>query len=321
MLQDRLFENKDFVPDLASYDVILVSSSAGKDSQALLDRVARLARAAGVEERVTVAHADLKDMEWPETAELAAEHARSYGLRFELVAKEGPDLLDSVEKRNMWPDAARRWCTSSFKRQPILKLITALCEEARPRRRRARGKKRPNAPAPPPVRVLSCMGMRAAESPARAKKESLYRDERASSGRRTIDVWLTIFAWSDDEVWDRVSGCGTRVHSAYSKNLSRASCCLCVLSSKKDLVTAAKLRPELARRYAAVEQKTGHSFRKDLSMKEILDLAGVDQPPASRHDPGADPATSEPPAIPEEKRANREPAPPDHALVLPIGSV
>lgn len=118
MPQDRLFESKDFVPDLASYDVILVSSSAGKDSQALLDRVARLARAAGVEERVTVAHADLGDMEWPETAELAAEQARSYGLRFEMVAKEGPDLLESVEKRGMWPDAARRWARPASNDSP-----------------------------------------------------------------------------------------------------------------------------------------------------------------------------------------------------------
>lgn len=163
--------------------------------------------------------------------------------------------------------------------------------------------------------------MRAAESPARAKKESLYRDEKASSGRRNIDVWLTIFAWSDDEVWDRVNGCGTRIHSAYSKGMLRASCSLCVLSSKRDLITAARLRPDLARRYAAVEQRTGHSFHADLSMKEILDLAGVEQPPNSHKDPGTDPAASEPPAIPEGKRANRELAPPDNALVLPIGSV
>lgn len=47
------------VPSLTDYDVILVNSSAGKDSQASLDVVVEQARAAGVLDRVVVVHADL----------------------------------------------------------------------------------------------------------------------------------------------------------------------------------------------------------------------------------------------------------------------
>ncbi|HEX5567937.1 MAG TPA: hypothetical protein VFY14_13595, partial [Streptomyces sp.] len=72
------------VPDLTEFDVILVASSAGKDSQAMLDYVAELARAAGVEDRVTVLHNDLGEVEWPGVAELAAEQAAHYGFRFEM---------------------------------------------------------------------------------------------------------------------------------------------------------------------------------------------------------------------------------------------
>lgn len=47
------------VPDLTTYEVLLVNSSAGKDSQAMLDHVFELARAAGVENRVVVVYCDL----------------------------------------------------------------------------------------------------------------------------------------------------------------------------------------------------------------------------------------------------------------------
>ncbi len=55
--------------------------------------------------------------------------------------------------------------------------------------------------------------------------------------------------------------------------MTRASCSLCVLSSKKDLVRAAELRPDLARAFLKVEAETGHTFRRDLSMLEIVRMA------------------------------------------------
>lgn len=49
------------VPDLASYDVILVNISGGKDSQAALDETVRAADAAGVRERIVTVFCDLGD--------------------------------------------------------------------------------------------------------------------------------------------------------------------------------------------------------------------------------------------------------------------
>lgn len=124
------------VPNLTEYDVILVNSSAGKDSQASLDVTVEAARASGVMDRLVVVHADLGDNEWPETAELAAEHAAHYGLRFEIVSRQREDgevetILERVAGRGMFPDAARRWCTSDHKRGPIRKLMTQLAAEQR----------------------------------------------------------------------------------------------------------------------------------------------------------------------------------------------
>jgi 3'-phosphoadenosine 5'-phosphosulfate sulfotransferase (PAPS reductase)/FAD synthetase len=112
--QLHLFDRGDLpatlLPDLTAYDVLLVNSSGGKDSQALLDCVHERAVAQAVVERITAVHADLGDVEWPGTRQLAEAQAVRYGVRFEVVsAREG--LLERTARRGMWPDAARRWCS------------------------------------------------------------------------------------------------------------------------------------------------------------------------------------------------------------------
>ena len=100
-------------PDLRCYDIILVNSSAGKDSQASLDVVVAAARQARVLDRVVVVHADLGEAEWDGVPELAAEHAAHYGLRFELARRERDGalytILDHVQHRGLWPSASQRW--------------------------------------------------------------------------------------------------------------------------------------------------------------------------------------------------------------------
>lgn len=249
--------------DLASYDVLLVNSSAGKDSQAMLDYVAELAAGGGVSDRIVVFHADLGRVEWDGTAELAAEHAAHYGFRFIKLAKARLDLLERVEERGSWPDAARRWCTSDFKRAVSYRALTQLVGERR------------DAGHVGPVRILNCMGLRAEESPARAKKVPFRHDPNASNGKRHVDEWLPILDWKVGDVWARIDAAGTRAHWAYSKGLPRLSCSFCVLSSKHALVRAAQLRPDLAAEYAAVEARIGHKFRQNLSMAEIVELAAT----------------------------------------------
>ena len=44
-------------------------------------------------------------------------------------------------------------------------------------------------------------------------------------------------------------------------------------AGRRELVLAARLNPELAQQYLAVEQTVGHTFRQDLSMAEIVAAA------------------------------------------------
>ena len=247
--------------DLASYDYILVNSSAGKDSQAMLDYLAERAAAAGVAERVIVVHCDLGRVEWAGTKELAAEQAAHYGFRFEVVRRELGDLLDQIEARGMFPSSTARYCTSDQKTSQVTKLITALVAESGITGRQ--------------VRVLNCLGIRAQESAARAKKAAFGTD-RASNGKRHIDRWLPIHNWTEDEVWARIRQSGVAYHPAYDAGMPRLSCCFCVLASKPALVRAAKLNPGLAAEYAAVEARIGHTFKADLSMADIIAAAERD---------------------------------------------
>ena len=259
------------IPDLSSYDWILVNSSAGKDSQAMLDYLVSLVDEQGVSRsRMVVVHCDLGRVEWEGTAELAAEQAAHYGLRFEIVERELGDLLTQVEQRHEanlakgrdiapWPSSTTRWCTSDQKTAQVLKLITRLTAELSHLGRQ--------------VRILNCLGIRAEESAARAKKADWEKDPKACNTKRDVDRWLPIFAWSEEQVWDRIWASGVRWHDAYDKGMSRLSCAFCVLASRADLIIAAQHNQGLAQEYLAVEVKVGKRFTNDLSMADIIAAA------------------------------------------------
>lgn len=260
------------VPDLTAYDCILVSSSGGKDSQAQLDYAVELAREAGVLDRVVVVHADLGRAEWSGTLDLAREQAEHYGLRFEVTTRIGGtakrsgktyqageeygDLLDYAERRGAWPDAQNRWCTSDFKRGPIRRVITQLHRE--------HGSKRT-------FRVLQCLGLRAEESPGRAKKPQLVREPSACTKLRTVETWLPIQHWTESQVWARIERSGVRHHRAYDLGMPRLSCVFCIFAPRAALMIAGQHNRALLDEYVRVERETGHTFRHGFTIESIAD--------------------------------------------------
>lgn len=254
------------VPDLTAYDWICVSSSGGKDSQAMLDYVVGLAQTAGVKDRVVVVHSCLGRSEWKGTKELAAAQAAHYGLRFIVTSRIGGvakvsgkvysagekfgDLLDYVERRKAWPSNKARYCTSEFKRGPILRVFTQLARESRR-----------------PVRILDCQGLRAQESPARAKKVQL--EERLETSTQKVTTWLPILRWTHDHVWARIKASGVPHHPAYDLGMPRLSCVFCIFSPKAALILAGKHNRELLEAHVQVEKRIGHTFRQDLSLADV----------------------------------------------------
>ena len=117
---------------------------------------------------------------------------------------------------------------------------------------------------------MYCLGLRAQESSGRAKKPVLAVDPSASSGIREVTVWHPILDWTEAEVWDRIRASGVRYHWAYDKGMKRLSCSFCVLATREDLECAARLRPDMARKYADLEMEMGHTFKADLSIAELV---------------------------------------------------
>jgi 3'-phosphoadenosine 5'-phosphosulfate sulfotransferase (PAPS reductase)/FAD synthetase len=240
---------------LAAYDLIVVNSSAGKDSQAMLDYLVQQCDLSGVSRsKLVVVHADLGRVEWEGTRELAEEQAQHYGVRFLAISRPQGDLLTQVRHRRRWPSPKQRYCTSDHKRAQVFKVINRLCRELGKRGR---------------VRVLNCMGLRAAESPARSKLLPFRLDRRQTNGKKIVHAWLPIHAWTTEEVWARIKASGVRHHRAYDLGMPRLSCCFCIFSPKSALLLAAKHNPQLLDEYVKVEQEIGHRFRQELPIADI----------------------------------------------------
>lgn len=253
---------------LTEADWIVINSSAGKDSQAMTDYVVTLADELGIQRsKIVMVHADLHEMEWPGTKELAEEHAKHYGIRFEVVTRRTASgneqtLLEQVRERGMWPSSTCRYCTSDHKRGPVRTLLTRLAAETRA----AGGRK---------AIIVNCLGLRADESPARAKKIPWGLDAGSSNGRRDVWAWLPIHSWSEGMVWDRIKVAGTRAHRAYER-VSRLSCMFCIFSPFEALAIAGQENPELLGKYVEVEKAINHKFKINLSLVDVQEavLAG-----------------------------------------------
>ncbi|MFC8944099.1 phosphoadenosine phosphosulfate reductase domain-containing protein [Streptomyces rochei] len=216
------------VPDelIRDADWVVISSSGGKDSQAMLWYVVRRAKALGMLDKVVVVHADLGRAEWEGTRELAELQARLCGVRRFEVVTSGIDFLDRVETRHRklkakaetealergedpaqakvapaWPSSSARWCTSGEKRGPIRTLYTRLTDEL--------------AHLGRPVRILACIGQRAAESTQRARLAEVEIDRGGSNGKRHITTWRPIHTWNDQRVWREIARSRLPYHPAY----------------------------------------------------------------------------------------------------------
>lgn len=155
-----------------------------------------------------------------------------------------------------WPSMDARFCTSDHKRAEIKKFITRLTQEYTD----AHGK----GTKP---RILNTMGIRAQESPGRAKMDSFTREEE--SGARIVDRWYPIHLWPESKVWETIKASKVPHHRAYDIGMRRLSCCFCVFASKEDLTVAAIHNPELFKTYLALEEKVGVDFQPQLSLHSI----------------------------------------------------
>ncbi|MFJ2864932.1 phosphoadenosine phosphosulfate reductase family protein [Kitasatospora sp. NPDC087314] len=250
-------------PQLHDADTVVWNNSGGKDSAASLHLWATTAPK-DLLKRTVVLHLDLGDAEWDGVPALAAQQAAAYGLRFEVRRRERGGLLDLVRDRGRWPGPSTPFCRSYLKRDVARKFYTELTNELGIIGR--------------PARIVTALGLRAAESTVRSRRPTVALDRAASSGRRQVTTWLPIHQLNTTDVWKTVRASGIPPHPVYQQ-LGRLSCRLCPFAGRKALITAARMAPDTALDYALVEEEIGVPFRRDLPMAEIITAA-------EREDPG-----------------------------------
>lgn len=239
--------------------VFYCSTSGGKDSQAMSLYLEERVPA----EQLVYVHADLGEIEWPETqahinanlpegAQLHVVHAIDKSGENKTLLSEVVRKATAKPDQPSWPSAAMRWCTSDLKRGPIYKFIR--------NDMKARGA----------TRSVNAMGLRADESTARAKLEPLKLNKALSVAGRTVYDLLPIHDWSTDDVFSWIYLNGQNPHWAYADGNERLSCMFCIMGSEQDLRHAAKVAPGLAQKYIDLEQTTGFSMFHKKTLASII---------------------------------------------------
>jgi 3'-phosphoadenosine 5'-phosphosulfate sulfotransferase (PAPS reductase)/FAD synthetase len=214
----------------------IINHSGGKDSQAMYLSLANRVPV----RNILVVHSVLDGADWPNIT----DHIRSTlkkGTGF-YICRAKKTFAEMVTRRGMFPSPKYRQCTSDLKMGPIDKAIRAYC--------RVTGF----------THVINCIGIRSQESSNRAKQTPWkYNNRLAKAGRRVWN-WFPIFDMTEKEVFATISSAGQKPHWAYGKGMTRLSCVFCIMASKKDLRTAAKLMPDRFARYIELEKKINHTL-------------------------------------------------------------
>lgn len=241
--------------DLISYKIhelikdkalFVVNDSGGKDSQAMKIKLLKLVP----KEQLVIVHAHLPEVEWDGNL----DHIKKYAFGVPVYqVQAGKTFFEMVDHRGMFPSPQYRQCTSDLKRGPIQKFINNYSKE--------HGF----------TKVVNCLGLRAEESSSRAKKIPFCFKKGNSAKHRMQYDWLPIHNMREYQVWATIEMAGQKHHWSYDEGMTRHSCCFCIMASKGDLKTAARLKPELAQRYIDKEKQLNFTMSMArIPLKEII---------------------------------------------------
>ena len=229
-----------------------ISHSGGKDSQAMYAEICAVVPAT----LIKVVHADLGVVEW----EGVQDHIQETVDHPVNVVRAGKSFFDMVRHRARtrpdvpsWPSSGTRQCTSDLKRAPIHKFIRKVM-------------KAENA-----TFAVNCIGLRAEESPSRAKKDSWRLNAALSKAGRTVYDWLPIHHYAEDAVFDAIRRAGQQPFWAYQAGNKRLSCVFCIMGCNADLKNGARFRPELYQQILDLEEETGWTFFPGRSLRDRVE--------------------------------------------------
>lgn len=280
---------------------LMVSISGGKDSQSQMKELVKAYREREWTGPIFAAHANMERMEWPQTMGEVYRQARECGLDLQIIQRPQGDLLDLMIDRMWkvagqgiphWPSSKCRFCTSDAKRSQLDKLARIY-----------------------PI-VISAEGVRADESPSRAKKpvvqlrKQICADrlqelsieealERRRPNERVALDWRPIHSFSEEDVWESIgisldevnrrraltaegreeeALSGFPAHPAYALGNRRLSCALCFFATKGDLQNGARFCPALHKTLIEMEKLSGFTFKQGFSLSELTPYFTTETP-------------------------------------------
>jgi 3'-phosphoadenosine 5'-phosphosulfate sulfotransferase (PAPS reductase)/FAD synthetase len=299
---------------------LAISLSGGKDSQALLMLLAPWFRQRGYGGQLFAIHADLGRAEWEQTPAFVQQLADNAGVPLVVVRRAKGDLVARIGERMQatagttapgWPDAKNRYCTSHLKSGPIDQALRNPAPYWPSSAQRFCTSDLKRGPIDTQLRqfevIISAEGVRADESPARAKKAEAELRQAITAkslrelspeaalaqrkpGQRVALNWRPLLHFTTAQVWQ---ACGTsevnlkarqRLHSigastsalagwvghpAYVLGNQRLSCALCVLGSKNDLLNGANHNPTTYGLYLELEVLGGSTFKHNQSLFDL----------------------------------------------------
>lgn len=180
-----------------------------------------------------------------------------------LRSKKYAGMVDLARQKKRWPSSYARFCTEELKTKPMIDYVLDEVKDS----------------------VLIVQGIRAAESPARAKmqaqctyfkyyfepygydkagrpKKHSYRgrEVRAFRAQYADDLLRPVFDWSAQQVIDSIFAAGLEPNPLYKMGYKRVGCWPCVMASQRDILNIARQAPDRIAEIAAIERELGSSF-------------------------------------------------------------
>ena len=277
------------VPDLESYQRIVLCQSGGKDSLAMLLHLLEL----GVPREKIECHHHLVDgregstlMDWPVTEAYCEAVCHALGVELTFSWREGgleqEMLRNGTATAPVWipdgtgyrvlggngpagvrrkfpqvtADLSRRWCSPATKIDVFARYLA-------------------NNPKFLNSRTLVLTGERAEESASRAHYKDFepHRCDTRDSKRvpRLIDLWRAVHKWSERQVWAIIQRWKVLPHPAYFLGWGRMSCRACVFGSKNQWASVRAISPDQFGKIASYEKEFRITIHRTQSVIERAD--------------------------------------------------